>query len=81
MPRLKGHCTTRYSEGGRDKTFEKEIRIGEKINLTTDGIIISKVGAAMRLRKVEGIKVEESCPHVSLYVYGDHRARELHLHI
>ncbi len=31
----------------------------------------------MRLRRVEGFKVEESCPHVSLYVYGDHRAREL----
>ncbi len=77
LPRLKGHCTTRYSEGGRDKKYEKEIRIGEKINLTTDGIIISNVGAAVRLRRVEGFKVEESCPHVSLYVYGDHRAREL----
>ncbi len=31
----------------------------------------------MRLRSVEGFKVEESCPHVSLYIYGDHRAREL----
>ncbi len=71
LPRLKGHCTTRYSEEGRDKKYEKEIRIGEKINLTTDGIIISNVGAAVRLRRVEGFKVEESCPHVSLYVYGD----------
>ncbi len=77
LPRLKGHCTTRYSEGGRDKKYEKEIRIGEKINLTTDRIIISNVGAAVRLRRVEGFKVEESCPHVSLYVYGDYRAREL----
>ncbi len=77
LPRLKGHCTTRYSEGGRDKTYEKKIRIGEKMYLTTDGIIISKVGAAVRLRRVEGFEVEESCPHVSLYVYGDHRVREL----
>ncbi len=71
LPRLKGHCTTRYSEGGRDKKYEKEIRIGEKILLTTDGIIISNVGAAVRLRRVEGFKVEESCPHVSLYVNGE----------
>ncbi len=39
--------------------------------------VISNVGAAVRLRRVEGFKVEESCPHISLYVYGDHRVREL----
>ncbi len=49
-----------------EKKYKKEIRIGEKFNLTTDGIIISNVGAAVRLRRVEGFKVEESCPHVCL---------------
>ncbi|KAJ8000093.1 hypothetical protein DPEC_G00201270 [Dallia pectoralis] len=76
MPRFKGHCTTHFVSKGDDLAYELDWPLGEKVPFIADGIV-SKVGAAVRIKDVPGFQVKRSKPHVTLFLFGEHRAKDM----
>ncbi|KAJ8011923.1 hypothetical protein DPEC_G00063360 [Dallia pectoralis] len=62
---------------GDDLAYELDWPLGEKVPFIADGIVVRKVGAAVRIKDVPGFQVKSSKPHVTLFLFGEHRAKDM----
>lgn len=82
-PRFEGHCTMKYCIKGEDLKYEQRFKLGEEIELRSEGVLVCEAGVAVRISscKLDNFAVEGSHPNVTVWVWGNHRARDLEPHV